>query len=65
MKKNNKKVFIYMDKEFPLDERNVFISGVYNGLKEFKKENPEYTPLVSYSAEELITLLQTQIKGEK
>lgn len=55
------KVFVYMDSEFPEGNDNVFISGVYKSVKEFKKMNDGMNPIISYDAEHLIQVLQTQI----
>ena len=60
MKKNNKKVFIYMNKDFPLDANNIFISGLYSSEKSFKKLNPQFTPLLAYEADRLIDFLLEQ-----
>lgn len=66
IKKNNApKVFVYCDKNFDLTTDNVFISGVYSGLKEFRKDNPDYRPLISYDAEHLLEVLNKQAKALK
>lgn len=64
--KNNKpKVFVYTDDDFALDMDNVFISGVYKDLKQFRKYNEGMSPLISYDAEDLIKIFKQQLKDIK
>lgn len=59
---NSPKVFLYTDDDFDLDSDNVFVSGVYKNVSQFRKLNEGMRPLISYDAADLITALKTQLK---
>lgn len=65
MKPTRFKVFIYTDPEFELNYDNVFISGVYRDVGQFRKENPGMRPLVSYEAEHIVKALSGQLRNFK
>ena len=52
------KIFIYTDPSFPLEADNVFLSGKYKSLRDFKKQNPEYKPLVVYNLDSYLESLK-------
>lgn len=55
------KVFIYTDTTFELSHENVFVSGVYKNVTEFRKDNPGMRPLINYDADHLVEVLAKQL----
>jgi aminoglycoside N3'-acetyltransferase len=59
------KVFIYSDSDYDVEEDNVFLSGAYKDVGDFRRKNPGMRPILSYDAKEYAKLITKQMKPKK
>lgn len=58
------KIFIYTENDSDITWENVYLSTPYKDFKHFKKENPEFRPVLSYNVKEVIGVDIEQLEQE-